>query len=57
MGNFVEECMERGRKQEKEKIILNLIESNAGSIEQIAEWVKLPVDEVKKIAQKVPEHA
>ena len=57
MGNFVEECMERGRKQEKEKIILNLIESNAGSIEQIAEWVKLPVDEEKKIAQKVPEHA
>lgn len=57
MGNFLEECMERGRKQEKEKIIMNLIESNAGSIEQIAEWVKLPVSEVEKIAQKVSSKA
>ena len=29
-------------------------ESNAGTIEQIAAWVKLPVKEVQKIARKVP---
>ena len=43
-----------GRFEGKEEIIRNLIESNAGSIEQIAAWVKLPVEEVKKIAEKVP---
>ena len=37
-------------------MILNLLESNAGSIEQIAAWVKLPVKEVKRIAQKVTVH-
>ena len=43
-----------GRTEEKERIIMNLIESNAGTIEQIAAWVKLPVKEVQKIARKVP---
>ena len=43
-----------GRFEGKEEIIRNLIESNAGSIEQIAAWVKLPVEDVKKIAEKVP---
>ena len=43
-----------GRTEEKERIIMNLIESNAGTIEQIAAWVKLLVKEVQKIARKVP---
>ena len=43
-----------GRTEEQERIIMNLIESNAGTIEQIAAWVKLPVKEVQKIARKVP---
>ena len=38
----------------KEEIIRNLIESKAGTLEQIAAWVKLPVEEIKKIAAKVP---
>ena len=42
-----------GRTEEQERIIMNLIESNAGTIEQIAAWVKLPVKEVQKIARKV----
>ncbi len=46
-----------GIAKEQERIIMNLIESNAGTIEQIAAWVKLPVKEVKKIAQKVPVNA
>lgn len=43
-----------GRTEEQERIIMNLIESNAGTIEQIAAWVKLPVKEVQNIARKVP---
>lgn len=46
-----------GQENAREEMILNLLESNAGSIEQIAAWVKLPVKEVKKIAQKVTVHA
>ena len=46
-----------GRTEEKERIIMNLIESYAGTIEQIAAWVKLPVKEVQKIARKVPVNA
>ena len=41
----------------QERVIMNLIESNAGTIEQIAAWVKLPVKEVQKIARKVPVNA
>ena len=47
----------KGQENAKEEVIINLLASNAGSIEQIAAWVKLPVKEVKKIAQKVPAHA
>ena len=47
----------KGIAEEKERIIMNLIESNAGTIEQIAAWVKLPVKEVKKIARKIPVNA
>ena len=46
-----------GRTEEQERIIMNLIESDAGTIEQIAAWVKLPVKEVQKIARKVPVNA
>ena len=46
-----------GRTEEQERIIMNLIESDAGTIEQIAAWVKLPVKEFQKIARKVPVNA
>ena len=45
-----------GQENAREEMILNLLESNAGSIEQIAAWVKLPVKEVERIAQKVTVH-
>ena len=48
-----EKVYNEGRTEEQERIIMNLIESNAGTIEQIAAWVKLPVKEVQKIAKKV----
>lgn len=57
MCDVVERIRNDGRTEEKERIIMNLIESNAGTIEQIAAWVKLPVKEVQKIAQKVPVNA
>ena len=46
-----------GITEGQERVIMNLIESNAGTIEQIAAWVKLPVKEVQKIARKVPVNA
>lgn len=51
------EVVEKIKNQGKEELIRNLIESNAGTLEQIATWVKLPVKEVKKIAAKVPVQA
>ena len=58
MCEFIEKIKNEGRNEGfldcQEKIIINLIESNAGTIEQIATWVKLPVKKVKKIAQKLP---
>ena len=39
-------------EQGKAEIIANLIESKAGSIEQIAAWLKLPLAEVQKIAEE-----
>ncbi len=50
----IEQGIERGIEKEQERIIMNLIESNAGSIGQIAAWVKLPVEQVQRIAEKVP---
>ena len=57
MCNVVERIRNDGRTEGQERIIMNLIESNAGTIEQIAAWVKLPVKEVQKIARKVPVNA
>ena len=57
MCDVVERIRDDGRTEEQERIIMNLIESNAGTIEQIAAWVKLPVKEVQKIARKVPVNA
>ncbi len=57
MCEVVERIKNEGVLEAKEEIIRNLIESNAGSLEQIAAWVKLPVKEVKKIAAKVPVQA
>jgi len=54
MCEVVEKIKNEGILEAKEEIIRNLIESNAGTLEQIAAWVKLPVKEVKKIAAKVP---
>ena len=51
------EVVEKIKAEGKEEIIRNLIESNAGTLEQIAAWVKLPVKEVKKISAKVPVQA
>ena len=50
----VDKIINKGRLEGKQEVIRNLIESNVGSLEQIAAWVKLPVEEVQKITEKVP---
>ena len=61
MCDVVERIRNDGRTEGitegQERIIMNLIESNAGTIEQIAAWVKLPVKEVQKIARKISVNA
>ena len=57
MCDVVERIRNDGITEGQERIIMNLIESNAGTIEQIAAWVKLPVKEVQKIAKTVPVNA
>lgn len=54
MEGFIEKYTNKGRTEAQKSIVRNLIESNAGTIEQIAEWVKLPVEEVKKSPPKFP---
>lgn len=48
------EVVERIENRGREEIIMKLIDSKAGTLEQIAAWVKLPVEEIQKIAEKVP---
>ena len=50
MCDVVKKIEDAGR----DRVIIQLLESNAGTIEQIAAWLKLPVETVKEIAQKVP---
>ena len=44
----------QGKAEGKKELIENLLKSNAGSVEQIAAWVKFPVEEIQRIAAKVP---
>ncbi len=53
MNKGILQGISQGISQGKKEIIQNLIESKAGSIEQIASWVKLPVSEIRKIAENV----
>ena len=57
MDEFLDKIINDRIEEGRAEIIRNLIASQAGSIEQIAAWVKLPVEEVKKIASKVPVEA
>ena len=50
----LERGLAEGRAEAKTELIMNLIESRAGSLEQIAAWVKLPVEEIQRIAQTMP---
>ena len=54
MCEVVDKIINKGRFEGKQEVIRNLIESNVGSLEQIAAWVKLPVEEIHKIAEKIP---
>ena len=47
------EGITEGRNEATEELIRNLIDSRAGSIEQIAAWVKLPADYIRKIVNEL----
>lgn len=51
---FVNEGLEKGRLEGKAEIIRTMLDAKALTVEQIADILKLPVDEIKKIAEKVP---
>ena len=61
MCDVIEQIRAEGRAeglaQAKNELIMNLIKANAGTLEQIAAWVKLSVSDVKKIAGKIPVQA
>lgn len=46
--------IKQGIEQGKEEAVRNLLEANAGTVEQIAAWLKLPIGVVKQVAEKVP---
>ena len=54
MCDVVQRIKDDGIKQGKEESVRNLLEAKAGTVEQIAAWLKLPIEVVKQIAEKVP---
>ncbi len=48
-----EKGMQQGIETEQENSIKNLILANAGSEEQIASWLKLPIERVQAVAQSL----
>lgn len=46
--------MAKGLAEGKAEIIRKMLDAKALTVEQIADILKLPVSEIKKIAQKVP---
>ena len=57
MVGMFENFFNQGRAEERGEIIRKMLNANALTVEQIADILKLPVDEVKQIAQKVPAEA
>ena len=55
MCDVVEQIRAEGKAEGKNELIMNLVKAKAGTLEQIASWLKLSVSEVKKIAGKIPE--
>ena len=54
---FVNEGIVKGRAEEKADMIRKMLETKFATEQQIAELLKIPVKEVKKIAAKVPVEA
>jgi len=57
MCDIVQGFVKQGRDEGKADVIRKMLDAKALTAEQIASILKLPVEEVKKIAQKVPELA
>ena len=54
---FVQEGRIEGREQGKAEIIRKMLDANFATEQQIADLLKISVEEVKKIAAKVPVQA
>ena len=54
MCDVVEGFMEEGREEGKAEIIRKMLDEKFATEEQIAKLLKISVEEVKKISQKVP---
>ena len=57
MCDIVQGFVKQGRDEGKADVIRKMLDAKALTAEQIASILKLPVEEVKKIAQKVPDLA
>ena len=57
MERIFDDYLNKGIEKGREETIKKLLEANALTTEQIAEILKLPLSEVKKIASKVPVEA
>lgn len=57
MCEVVQRIIDKGRTEGRQEDIRNLLEAKAGTVEQIATWLKLPLETVKEIAQKMPVQA
>jgi predicted transposase YdaD len=57
MCDVVERIVNKGINEGKADVIRKMLDAKALTAEQIASILKLPVEEVKEIAQKVPELA
>lgn len=57
MCDIVQGFVKQGRDEGKADVIRKMLDAKALTAEQIASILKLPVEEVREIAQKVPEMA
>ena len=51
---FVNEGIEKGIEQGKAEIVRNMLDSKFATEQQIADLLKISVEEVQRIAEKVP---
>lgn len=51
---FISQGKAEGKEENQKETILNLLDAKAGTVEQIATWLKIPIEVVRNIAEKMP---